>query len=73
MLSQILSFLTYEREQSPTLSRKAELAWRWWCSPLIPALGWQRQTELCEFKGSLVYYLGGKYLWDIIALVFGNL
>ena len=71
-LSQILSFLTYEREQLPTLSRKAELAWQWWRSPLIPALRRQRQVELCEFKASLVYYLGGKYLWDITALVFGN-
>ena len=25
------------------------------CTPLIPALGRQRQTDLCEFKDSLVY------------------
>jgi hypothetical protein len=25
------------------------------CTPLIPALRSQRQTELCEFKASLVY------------------
>ena len=28
---------------------------RWWCTPLIPALGRQRQAELCEFEVSLVY------------------
>ena len=27
----------------------------WWCTPLIPALGRQRQVDLCEFKASLVY------------------
>ena len=27
----------------------------WWCTPLNPALGKQRQAELCEFKASLVY------------------
>ena len=28
--------------------------WRW-CTPLIPALGRQRQAALCEFEASLVY------------------
>jgi hypothetical protein len=27
----------------------------WWCTALIPALGRQRQAELCEFEVSLVY------------------
>jgi hypothetical protein len=27
----------------------------WWHRPLIPALGRQRQRELCEFKAILVY------------------
>ena len=26
-----------------------------WYPPLIPALGKQRQTDLCEFEASLVY------------------
>ena len=28
---------------------------RWWCTRLIPALGRQRQVDLCEFEASLVY------------------
>nr|XP_048293660.1 complex III assembly factor LYRM7 isoform X1 [Myodes glareolus] len=31
------------------------LAGQWWSMPLIPALGRQRQVDLCEFKTSLVY------------------
>jgi hypothetical protein len=27
----------------------------WWCTPLIPALGRQRQVDLCEFEASLLY------------------
>ena len=27
----------------------------WWYTPLIPALGRQKQTDLWEFKDSLVY------------------
>ena len=29
-------------------------AGRWWRTPLIPALGRQRQVDLCEFEASLV-------------------
>ena len=28
---------------------------RWWRTPLIPALGRQRQVDLCEFEPSMVY------------------
>ena len=27
----------------------------WWCSPLMPAPGRQKQSELCEFEATLVY------------------
>ena len=30
-------------------------AGRWWSTPLIPALGKQRQVDLYEFEASLVY------------------
>lgn len=29
--------------------------WMWWSKPLLPALGRQRQMDLCEFEASLVY------------------
>ena len=28
---------------------------QWWHTPLVPALGRQMQTDLCEFEASLVY------------------
>jgi hypothetical protein len=28
---------------------------QWWCTPLIPPCGRQRQVGLCEFEASLVY------------------
>ena len=34
---------------------KKILAGRWWHIPLIPALGSQKQVDLCEFKASLIY------------------
>ena len=33
----------------------SKLAGLWGCTPLIPALGRQRQADLCEFEASLVY------------------
>ena len=32
----------------------------WWCMPLIPALGRQRQANLCEFETSLVYTVSSR-------------
>ena len=34
---------------------KAEFSGAWWGTPLIPALGRQRQENLCEFEANLVY------------------
>jgi hypothetical protein len=31
---------------------------RWWCTPVIPAPGRQRQGNFCEFEASLVYKSG---------------
>ena len=36
------------------LCLKTTSCW-WWHRPLIPALGRQRQVDLCEFEFSLVY------------------
>ena len=32
-----------------------DLAQVWWHTPLLPALGRQRQEDLCELEASLVY------------------
>jgi hypothetical protein len=32
----------------------------WWCISLIPALGRQRQADLCEFKDNLVYRISSR-------------
>jgi hypothetical protein len=32
----------------------ASVVGQWWCMPLIPAHGRQRQANLCEFQASLV-------------------
>lgn len=33
---------------------------RWWCKPLFPALGRQRQLRFLEFEASLVYQASSK-------------
>ena len=34
--------------------------WAWWLTPLIPALGRQRQADLYEFQASLVYTVNSR-------------
>ena len=47
--------LTKAWKGGPASHQDSELAGQWWCTPLIPALGKQRQVDLCEFEASLVY------------------
>jgi hypothetical protein len=35
--------------------RKKGRCWVWWRTPLVPALGRQKQAYLCGFEDSLVY------------------
>ena len=35
-------------------------AGQWWHTPLIPALGWERMDDLCEFKANLVYRMSSR-------------
>ena len=47
-----------EKRRSFTLlvvGKNSTEAGQWWCMPLIPALGRQRQVDLCEFKARPVY------------------
>ena len=53
---QILS--PFERQWAVSYRTKA-LRW-WWCLPLIPVLGRQRQVDLYEFKDSLVYEVSSQ-------------
>jgi hypothetical protein len=39
----------------PALQINKQTAGLWWCMPLIPALGKQRQADLCKFETSLIY------------------
>jgi hypothetical protein len=50
----------YRRTDTDTLNankslKKKARAGRWWCTPLAPALGRQRQVDLFEFEVSLLY------------------
>jgi hypothetical protein len=40
--------------EKPCLGKQNK-SWVWWCTPLIPAFGRERQVDFCEFKSSLVY------------------
>jgi hypothetical protein len=37
------------------LDKNCTVARKWWCTPLIPYLGRQRQMDLSEFEANLVY------------------
>ena len=43
---------------------KIEKRWAWWCTPLIPAFGKQKQEDLCEFKASFVYKASSRTTRD---------
>jgi hypothetical protein len=36
----------------------------WWLTPLILALGKQRQVDLCEFKASVIYRVSSRTARD---------
>jgi hypothetical protein len=40
------------------------MCWVWWDISLIPALGKQKQMELCKFKASLVYKVSSRPVWS---------
>ena len=44
------------REATVYFKKKKKVATKaWWCTPLVPALGRQKQEDLCGFKTSLAY------------------
>ena len=48
------------RRDGPTALKVEKRAGQWWHTPLIPALGRQRQVDLCECEASLVYRTSSK-------------
>ena len=36
-------------------SKSRQLQQVWWCTPLVPVSGRQRQVDFCEFETKLVY------------------
>jgi hypothetical protein len=44
-----------------TITRKIPM---WWHLPLIPALGRQRQEDLCKFQASLIYIVSFRTARD---------
>ena len=40
--------------------QKREINQAQWCTPLIPALGRQRQADISDFEASLVYTLSSR-------------
>ena len=48
-------------QSRPSLEASKHIGARWWWHmPLAPALVWQRQVDLCEFRISLVYKLSSR-------------
>ena len=43
-----------------TLQKLVLFAGQRWCTPLIPALGRQKQVDLCESEASLVYRVSSR-------------
>ena len=50
----IITHLPHSLVKSLQVRKEAQIG-QWWHTPLIPALGRQRQLDLCEFKASLVF------------------
>ena len=51
MVYNVLKVYSGLKKKVKVLKRKKKKSSRvWWYTPLIPTLGRQRQTDLCEFK-----------------------
>jgi hypothetical protein len=40
--------------------RSNEIGQVWWCMPLSPALGRERQADLCEYQVSLIHIVSSR-------------